>query len=154
MPNLTALKGEIDSDLLGRGYGTMTNAEIANDLNTPYRPAGTKAVSLADTEIAIRQADKWVAFNQRKDAREADGSISNPTVFQIMSVFDGQIEEVNWRDGGYWEGLLDQAQTDGELGAGVVAGWKALSDAFQTRANELRLGPVNGVAVANAKALP
>lgn len=31
------LKIEIDNDPLGRGYSSMSNADVANDLNTSYR---------------------------------------------------------------------------------------------------------------------
>ena len=137
MANLPGLKEEVAIDPLARGYAQMTNAEITADLNTPYRISGTRAVSLAETEKVIRAAGKWISFCQKKDAREPDGSISNPNLFQIMSVFDGQIAEVNWRDGGYWEGLLDAAFVDGEIGAQVLNGWKALSDVRVTRAQEL-----------------
>ena len=137
MANLPGFKAEHATDPLRRGYAQMTYAEIAADLNTPYRVGGTRAVSLAETEKTIRAAGKWVEFCQKKDARGPDGSIANECIFQIMSVFDGQITEVNWRDGGYWEGLLDAAFVAGEIGPQVRDGWKGLSDVWMTRAQEL-----------------
>ncbi len=154
MPNLLGLKSEIAGDPLGRGYSGMSDAEIATDLNTAYRPDGTKAISVAETELAIREAGKWVAWQNRANARNSTtGDIENAAMYEIMSVFDSRLVEINWRDS-YWSVLLDQAVTDGDLGAAAAEGFKAQSDATQSRAQELQLGFVDAAGVARAKALP
>ena len=45
---MSILKTEIDTDPEGRGYSSMTNLEIANDLNTVYRQVNVETVSGQD----------------------------------------------------------------------------------------------------------
>ena len=39
MTDLVALKAEIDTDPLTRGYAGMTDVQVSDDINTVYRPA-------------------------------------------------------------------------------------------------------------------
>lgn len=42
---MLSLKSELDNDPLGRGYSTMTDQEVADDLNTEYRTQNINSFS-------------------------------------------------------------------------------------------------------------
>lgn len=154
MANLVALKSELDTDPLTRGYSGMSDQEAADDLNAAYRLEGSKPILIHETELAIRQAGKWVPWTNRAKERNATtDQIENPAMFEIMSVFDSRLREIDWRDG-YWSGLLDQAVADGDLGAAAAEAFKQQSDKYCTRAEELQLGAVDAAVVHNARQLP
>lgn len=52
-----ALKNEIDSDPLARGYAAMTDQEIADDLNTVYRTRNRSVATGKEIKDMIQTAD-------------------------------------------------------------------------------------------------
>ena len=57
MTDFVALKAELDTDPLGRGYSGMTSQQKADDLNTIYRTLPVDVVSGSDIYNAIDQAE-------------------------------------------------------------------------------------------------
>lgn len=51
--NYRALRIEIDDDPLGRGYAAMSNAEVADDLNTEYRNISVDTIPSEDIVAAL-----------------------------------------------------------------------------------------------------
>jgi len=65
--NLRALAQELANDPLGRGYGQMTDAQVAADLNAPYRTADVRAVS-GDVCFQAIDADEFAALPDHRQA--------------------------------------------------------------------------------------
>jgi len=59
--NYAALKTEITTDPLGRGYATMTNVEVAASLNAVDRPGPVPA---KDVVKALQIAGKWAEIER------------------------------------------------------------------------------------------
>ena len=55
--NLKALKIELETDPLGRGYSSMTDTEAANDLNTAYRSRIKARLDQTDLYNSIDQSE-------------------------------------------------------------------------------------------------
>lgn len=77
MANIIALKAELDSDPLGRGYALMTDFEVAESLNAVNRDiqrsllSGDEVFNVTDsTEFGGLTAHKqllWLSFSARAD---------------------------------------------------------------------------------------
>lgn len=52
-----ALAAEISGDPLGRGYVTMSDAEVADDLNTEYRTSDRASMSASEVYQAIDRTE-------------------------------------------------------------------------------------------------
>lgn len=131
--NYQVLHDELTNDPLGRGYGSMTDIEAANDLNTAYRTriasfmSGDQIFQQTDpTEfagLADHKQDLWVSFCSR-DSVDPSSSAN--------------VEFVKWIFG-------SQSTTISNLNT-------ARSEDI-TRAEELGLGEVNEGDVYKARAL-
>lgn len=67
MADLVALKAEIDTDPLTRGYAAMTDAQVAADLNSSYRERNRDSMSASEVLNAIDIAE----FNALTNAAES-----------------------------------------------------------------------------------
>lgn len=163
MPNLLNLRAEIEGDPLTRGYSGMTNDQIADSLNVPNRLAGVQGVSLGDLN---KEMDN-MADAQRVPAWEkinAGALLSDGTPEQIALGMACRSALRLLREArADYPGVNTRSPTFGRNVAALVTGGvltleqgddlKALSDVFQTRAQELKLGSVSAADVARAKAL-
>ncbi len=158
---LTSLNVELTTDPVAMGYAGHT-AGVATDPYADHRlihdsslraTGTTQCIPIMDTENLVREAGKWVQWNDKANERDpTTGAISNHAMYEIMSVFTTRISEINWRDA-YWSGLLDQAVADGDLGAAAAEGFKAQSDCYQSRAAELNYARVTVQNIVDAYAL-
>lgn len=79
----SALKTELTTDPLGRGYSGMTDEEAATDLNTDYRAGGVATVGGGDVLNATDEAefdaltdaqkDRWLALCGVEDINVSSG---------------------------------------------------------------------------------
>lgn len=142
MGRLEIIAAELRDDPLARGYDVMTAEEAAISLNTENVDV-SYARPVVEIETLVRAAGKWIAFKERADAREPDGSSTNPAIRELMDLFGSRVETVNFDDGGYWNSLLTAAVTEGSLGAGAANAFRASCHKNISRAAYIGLdGPV------------
>ena len=65
MATLEALKVELDTDPLTRGYSGMTDAQAADDLNTVYRTRG-RTVMTGDEVFATTEEAAFISLSGEK----------------------------------------------------------------------------------------
>lgn len=62
MPDYKILRDEIQNDPLGRGYSGMTDAEVADDLNTQYRTRNRSTLTASEIVNAV-DLSEWNALD-------------------------------------------------------------------------------------------
>lgn len=132
MSNLVALRTEIDSDPLARGYVGMTDAEVAESLNTANRSRNRSSMTGSEILNEI-DATEWAS---RTDAQRQ-------TVWDICHL--GTINPFG----------IEATLMIGVFGGGsaTIAALAAARTETVTRAQELGLGVVREGTVQQARAL-
>jgi hypothetical protein len=133
MANITALKNEIDSDPLTRGYAGMTDAQVAADLNTVYRTRNRTSMS-GDEIFNSFDATEYNALtqDQKRDlltlcARDTIDPFGTANVNVITENFGG--------------------------GSTTAATLNTLRVENVSRADELNLGSITASHVSHARAI-
>ena len=67
MSYMSELRSEIDNDPLGRGYSGMTDAQIADDMNTKYRSKNKEFITGQQISDAIDSAEYSALSSAEKD---------------------------------------------------------------------------------------
>lgn len=139
MADIQALKAEIDTDPLGRGYAGMTDSQAADDINTVYRTRNK--TSLSGDEI-------FNAANGGELAALASGAAGNQRKFQMFLALCS-------RDSINPFGSANVALVQEVFGAGSasLAALNALRTEQVSRAVELELGEVTAGLVAHVRTL-
>ena len=160
MPNLAGLKAEIVTDPLTRGYAGMSNEAIADSLNTADRLASIKDVSLGDLN---REIDNMLDANNVRVWNLIEVGAEQPTASPFreacraaLSLLQNSRPDypgVNTRSP-LFVGQVDALQAGGAFTEGQATALKSMSDVYQSRAQERRLGYIDASGVARARALP
>lgn len=142
MSKWTIIKTELDDDPLGRGYSAMTDAEVATDMNTPYRTT-TIAIPVSEFESAARESGKFVQLIDRSELKEPDGSRTFESAYSLMSSLVGRTTEMDFAEvDSYWYNVLEDCVAEGSLGTGAAAAIRALCDENIARGVEIGAGDV------------
>ncbi len=143
---MNKLQDELKSDPLGRGYATMTDEQVASDLNTVYR---TRIVPIASTELLAWSGggadDATGTASRYERIEDAATNHASPTVRGVAKAALRLIERDNT--------LLDlnlpdrQAMLDALVSGGVITTAEkddlyAIATESVSRAAELGLGRV------------
>ena len=78
--NYTALKTEVMTDPLGRGYASMTDAQVATDMNTAYIPV--------PVPVPISQVAIWAAPSIRAALQASANNNSSPVQSICLTILD------------------------------------------------------------------
>jgi len=147
MANIKLLSEEVLNDPLARGYSTMTNDEVAADLNSEHR---SKNVIITSAELLA-----WSASNGRLDSLKTAAESGVDAAAKSLA---GAAYLMVTRDGTYLDlSLSDRVQLlDGLVAYGVLtaedkADLVAKSTEPCSRAEELGIGRVRSGDVAHVR---
>jgi hypothetical protein len=136
MANIDRLADEIANDPLGRGYSTMTDQEVADDLNTAYR---TYIVEVSSRALLV-----WAGENGRLKKIDAARTDSNAPS-GIQNICEVAMRLIERDEAAYDPNDSQHADMVAALvNAGVIAqadadSLNALGERSRTRAEELNL---------------
>lgn len=134
--NLKKLSDEIKNDPLNRGYSTMTNQQIADDLNTEYRELN---VLVSSRKLLI-----WAGDNSRLkkiDEARVDSGVSN-SIQNICEVAMRLIEreDVSYDPSdSYHTNLLNSLVSSGVINQSDADSLNNMGIKYESRAKELGL---------------
>ena len=128
MANLEAIRSELESDPLGRGYSAMTAQQAADDLN-----AGTRQITVPIPVPEIRRYlfvnNKWLSIKKGTDTT-AEMARDALSMFDAFRVTESDVAAtVN--------NLLDALISAGYITAEDKAAVQAMGVRVQSRAKEL-----------------
>ena len=182
--DLQALKTEINTDPLTRGYSGMTDLQIADDLNDEYRPVDSVPIErilkflLLDNTYKIddgtdmQDRSIWqrmkevvsLAATPTEALANPWGSASLGNITEIRQIKTHQLYEFFTlsAQGGLAVDLTDSnfkvylsgAQSAGCMSEAQETAFLALGNDLQSRGHELGIGHVYAFDVTEAKALP
>lgn len=150
MADLAALKTELTTDPLGRGYAGMTDVQAADSLNAVNRPVEVPA---HDVIRYLALVDKWGTI--ASDARHGNITAAKQTwcvnFVEILAIFN----DFDLQDASVLSAVtarLDEGIGHGYIDASDKATILALGDNKQSRAQELGIGRVREGTVTQARA--
>lgn len=130
---LQPLKDEITNDPLGRGYGDMTDQDVADDLNTAYREKHRR--------VPMSEIHDWASgiriFKRFADAGMVDGDLFRELTYLIQ----GKQEDVNFQASAA-SNLVSDLVSNGILTQEESQSLQGLGTYYITRANELGYGAI------------
>lgn len=157
MVDIDVIKTEIDTDPLVRGYSTMSDAQVADDMNTEYRTI-KKKVPVSEIQSYAIKEDLYVpikdAISHVSARVKAAANIFND--LGSMSFVDLDFELTKTGETTSQIELMLDALVAGitEFTGTHKTEVLALADMNGSRAQELRISRVTPSIVADAKRLP
>ena len=158
MADINLLRTEITIDPLGRGYASLGDGAVASSLNTPNRPA--------NKSISAQTLHAWFVFNGKWPTIEATAAgtvgVGGLTASQKLAA-QSFIEichyfgDLDMKDPQYSNGILfvlDQFVERTIITAAQRTAVIALGSGMVSRAEELAIGYVDHIAVADARRQP
>ena len=145
------LKAALDAGHPKTGPYNVDDELATQEINAINLDAATP---VSEPERAIRESGKWTQYIERSNALEADGvTFTNPWMYELMSAFQSRTDEINFMDT-YWSTVIDNAVTEGSLGAVAGQALKDWSDNRQSDAQRNDLGVPTVGDVTYARTLP
>lgn len=181
MGRIETLAAEITGDPLTRGYSGMTDAQVAADVNTVYRPADVSIATIlkflildnvhstdgSDTQDRSiwQRMKEVVALAETPTTGVADpwGSTTIGNISEIQQIKCHQL--VDWIElsaqgnlpvdvsDTNWQSYVSGAQAAGCMSSSQETALNGLGDNLQSRGQELGIGRVGAGTVAEARAL-
>lgn len=150
--DLQVLRSELSNDPLGLNYIILSDAEAADALNAPSRP-GKQAVAASDVRMFVLLNGLWPAIADL--AQNSTNPLYKGTALTILQTISaGSFDTIRMNRPDIHAGVSAMLQTMVEAGVFTVeqrAGLIALGDALISRAEELGLGTVHHLTVAEAR---
>jgi hypothetical protein len=150
--DIAILANELATDALGVGYASMSDAEAADALNTPNR-AGKKAVPASDVRMFVLLNGLWPAI-QAVAAGSSDALHKGTAITILQTLGAGSFDSIRMNRPEIAAGVAQMLTTMVEAGAITEAhrdAMVAMGDATISRAEELGLGAVHHLNVAEAR---
>ena len=150
--DIAILAAELALDPLGRGYLNLSDAQAADSLNTPNRP-GKKAVAASDVRMYVLLNGLWPAI-QNVAANSADPVHKGTAITILQTLGAGSFDSIRMNVPEIAAGVASMLQTMVDAGAITAehrAAMVAMGDALVSRADELGLGTVHHLNVAEAR---
>lgn len=132
------------------GPYSADDAQAEQEINERNLPG---ARPITEAEQAMRAGGKWTQYCERGEAKNPDGTFSNPAMQELMSAFTARTNEVNFMDA-YWLDVLQRCVTEGSMGSGAAAQLQAWSDNIQSDAQRNLLGRPTVGDITYARSLP
>lgn len=150
--DIAILASELANDPLGVGYLGLSDAEAADALNTPNR-AGKKAVPASDVRMFVLLNGLWPTI--ANVAQNSANPLHKGTAITILQTLGaGSFDTIRMNRPEIAAGVTQMLTTMVEAGAITEAhrdAMVAMGDATISRADELGLGPVYHLNVAEAR---
>jgi hypothetical protein len=152
MSTIDELRNEISTDPLGRGYSDMQDSEVADSLNEPSRN-GMREVPSSDVRMYVLLHGLWPAF-QAAATTSPDPTIRATAITILQTIGAGSFDTIRMNRADVYTGVSQMLQT--MVSAGVMteqnrAEMLALGETMVSRAQELGLGQVHHLQVAEAR---
>ena len=130
------LKDEVVNDPLSRGYSSMTDSEVATDLNTQYREQHRR--------VPLSEVQNW-ASAYRIYKRFCDkGMERGPLHNELLAIIQGKQEDVNFQSDSPGVSQLIQDMIDNDIVTQTEAQeLQRLGTYYVSRAEELGYGSVS-----------
>lgn len=150
--DIAVLAAELANDPLGVGYLSLSDAQAADALNTPNRP-GKKAVPASDVRMYVLLNGLWPTIGAI--AQSSENPVHKGTAVTILQTLGaGSFDSIRMNRPEIAAGVATMLQTMVDAGAITAehrAAMIAMGDAMISRADELGLGPVHHLQVAEAR---
>lgn len=152
MSDIDILRAELEADPLGVGYPNMADSEAADALNAPTRP-GKKEVQANEVRMYVLLHGLWPAIENV--ASTSTNPLHKGTAVTILQTLGaGSFDTIRMNNAAIAEGVSSMLQTMVEAGAMTAehrVAMIAMGDAQVSRAQELGLGTVHHLMVAEAR---
>lgn len=152
MSDIDILRTEIMDDPLGRSYSAMADSQVADSLNTPDR-AGKKEVQANEVRMYVLLHGLWPTI-QAVAATSTNPLHKGTAVTILQTLGAGSFDTIRMNNAAIAEGVSSMLQTMVDAGAMTAehrAAMIAMGDAQISRAQELGLGTVHHLMVAEAR---
>ena len=152
MADIDILREEILNDPLSRLYSEMVDSEVAESLNTPNRP-GLGPVSAASVRSYILLNGIWPRL-QGLAAAATDPTVKGTAITILQVMAPNSFDTIRMNDPSVHAAVSAMLQTTVDAGAMTAehrAALLALGDKMISRAQELGLGQVHHLQVAEAR---
>ena len=127
---LNTLKDEVQNDPLSRGYSSMTDSEVANDLNTQYREKHRR--------VPLSEVQNWASAYRIYKRFADEGMEKGPLHNELLAIIQGKQETVNFQsDSPGVQGLIQDMIDNGIVNDSEAQELQGLGTYYITRAEEL-----------------
>ena len=147
MTDYVALANELNTDLLGRGYSGMSDAEATADINTEYRDVNYP-IFLDLLNLTIRENGQWTPFREKAEMKTQPNVYDNQSMREFMDLFGTLTgDSITGRSqydmqSPYMVGLLDDMVLEGSMSQPIANAIQVIGVETVSRAVELILGRV------------
>lgn len=150
--DIAALAAELADDPLSLGYAQLSDAQAADVLNAPTRP-GRKPVPASEVRRYVLLAGLWPGF-QALAASGTDPVQRGTAITILQTLAPNSFDTIRMNDPAIRTAVAQMLQTMVDAGAMTAAqrdAMVALGDAQVSRAEELGLGHVHHIDIAEAR---
>jgi len=130
------LKDEIVNDPLSRGYSSMTDSEVADDLNTQYREQHRR--------VPLSEVQNWASAYRIYKRFADNGMERGPLHNELLAIIQGKQEDVNFQSDSPGVSQLIQDMIDNDIITQTeTQELQGLGTYYVSRAEELGYGSVS-----------